>query len=304
VLAAGEHAVAAQQPAPDDDLLAAELSRLDRKLAAIDGERRRLVDLYQAGLLELPEMQRRAADAAHRSHDLKQRREALTAERHELARGNQLRQRVRDFATRVLAVIDTLDFNQKQILLRLVVAEVRVTGWHVQIQLRIPLDDQPGGSPPPSSNPGSGPSPPVSTEDRLRSLSPQRMRQVHLRPRGRQRVRRPIPAVSRLQDNLRVLTRPGQLGPQPGRAIGDPDGAQQPRAGTPGPGVLPVPLGGTYGEDGVPVQSSYPLPGGAVPGSGPSGWDGEEEEQPGQERWRQVREQGQQMHGKVGGYVR
>jgi site-specific DNA recombinase len=192
VLAAGEHAVAAQQPAPDDDLLAAELSRLDRKLAAIDGERRRLVDLYQAGLLELPEMQRRAADAAHRSHDLKQRREALTAERHELARGNQLRQRVRDFATRVLAVIDTLDFNQKQILLRLVVAEVRVTGWHVQIQLRIPLDDQPGGSPPPSSNPGSGPSPPVSTEDRLRSLSRTEGRQLPAqepRPRPRPRGR-------------------------------------------------------------------------------------------------------------------
>jgi hypothetical protein len=41
---------------------------------------------------------------------------------------------------------------------------------HVQIQLRIPLDDQPGGSPPPGSNPESGPPGPVSTEDRLRSL--------------------------------------------------------------------------------------------------------------------------------------
>ena len=115
-------------------------------------------------------MQRRAGDAAHRRRDLEQRREALTAERHELARGNQLRQRVRDFATRVLAVIDTLNFDQKQNLLRLVVAEVRVTGWHVQIQLRIPLDDQPGGSPPPGSNPKTGPPAPASTEDRLRSL--------------------------------------------------------------------------------------------------------------------------------------
>jgi hypothetical protein len=159
VLAAGEHAVAARQPAPDDDLLTAELGRLDRKLTAIDGERRRLVDLYQAGLVELPEMQRRAADAAHRRRDLEQRRKALIAERHELARGNQLRKRVRDFATRVLAVIDTLDFDQKQTLLRLIVAEVRVTGWHVHIQLRIPLDDQPGGSQPQPStpNPALGP---------------------------------------------------------------------------------------------------------------------------------------------------
>jgi hypothetical protein len=170
VLAAGEQAVAACTPAPDDDLLGAELGRLDRKLTAIDGERRRLVDLYQAGLLELPEMQRRAGDATHRRRDIERRREALTTQRHELARGNQLRQRVRDFATRVLAVIDTLNFDQKQALLRLVVAEVRVTGWHVKIQLRIPLDDHPGASPPPTSNPGSGPTAPASTQDRLRSL--------------------------------------------------------------------------------------------------------------------------------------
>ena len=42
-------------------------------------------------------------------------------------------------------MIDTLDFDQKQTLLRLVVEEVHVTGWHVQIRLRIPLDDNPDG---------------------------------------------------------------------------------------------------------------------------------------------------------------
>jgi site-specific DNA recombinase len=70
-----------------------------------------------------------------------------------------------------LAVIDTLDFDQKQTLLRLVVDEVHVTGWHVQIRLRIPLDDTPDGPPRPA-NPDPGPdrAGPVSTEDRLRSL--------------------------------------------------------------------------------------------------------------------------------------
>ena len=84
---------------------------------------------------------------------------------------NQLRCRVRDFASRVLAVIDTLDFDQKQTLLRLVVEEVHVTGWHVQIRLRIPLDDTPDGPPrPPNPDPGPDRPGPVSTEDRLRSL--------------------------------------------------------------------------------------------------------------------------------------
>ena len=141
-------------PTPDDELLAAELARLNRKLDATDAERRRLVDLYQAGLLELPELQRRAADVEHRRRDLEQRRDALTTQRHELTRDNQLRRRVRDFASRVLDVIDTLDFTQKQTLLRLVVEEVHVTGWHVQIRLRIPLDDDPDNPPrPPDPTP-------------------------------------------------------------------------------------------------------------------------------------------------------
>ena len=66
-------------------------------------------------------------------------------------------------------MIDTLDFTQKQTLLRLVVEEVHVTGWHVQIRLRIPLDDNPDGPPRPPNPDPDRPSP-MSTEDRLRSL--------------------------------------------------------------------------------------------------------------------------------------
>jgi site-specific DNA recombinase len=171
VLTAGEQALAVRTPAPDDELLAAELTRLDRKLAATDAERRRLVDLYQAGLIELPELQRRAADVEHRRRDLTERRDALITQRDALTRDNQLRHRVRDFASRVLDVIDTLDFAQKQTLLRLVIDEVHVTGWHVQIRLRIPLDTDPDNPPrSPSPTPAPDHNSPVSTEDRLRSL--------------------------------------------------------------------------------------------------------------------------------------
>ena len=170
-LLAGQQAVTLHTPIPDDELLSAELARLDRKIDAADTERRRLIDLYQAGLVELPELQRRATEVEHRRRDLDQRRKTLTTQRQELTRDNQLRRRVRDFATRVLAMIDTLDFDQKQTLLRLVIEEVHVTGWHVQIRLRIPLDDNPDGPPrPPNPDPGPDRSGPVSTEDRLRSL--------------------------------------------------------------------------------------------------------------------------------------
>ena len=49
LLLAGEQAIAVHAPVPDDQLLAAELARLDRKLEAARGEHRRLIDLYQAG---------------------------------------------------------------------------------------------------------------------------------------------------------------------------------------------------------------------------------------------------------------
>jgi len=151
-LIAGEQAVAARTPTPDDELLAAEFARLDRRITAADDERRRLADLYQAGLLRLPEVQSRAADIEHRRKALTGRRDELTAQRQELSRDNKICSRVEGFAARITAVIDHLDAEQKQKLLRLLVEEVRVTGWNVQIQLRIPLDAESQDHPHPTTN--------------------------------------------------------------------------------------------------------------------------------------------------------
>jgi Recombinase zinc beta ribbon domain len=143
LLLAGEQAVTLTTPIPDDELLAAELARLDRKIDSAEAERRRLVDLYQAGLIELPELQRRAADVTARDRDLQTKRTGLAEERATLTRGNQLRHRVHHFANRIRAVIDQLDQVQKQQLLRLLIDEIRVTGWLIQICLRIALDPSP-----------------------------------------------------------------------------------------------------------------------------------------------------------------
>ncbi|HTZ15554.1 MAG TPA: recombinase family protein [Mycobacterium sp.] len=171
-LLAGEQAVTLHTPIPDDELLGAELARLDRKIDAADAERRRLIDLYQGGFIELPEMQRRATEVAARRKELQHNRTSLAHERTALARDNQLRSRVHDFAARIHAVIDTLDDIQKQQLLRLLVEDVRVTGWHVQIRLRIALDPPPPEPPQPTSPTGKPlPVPhPVSTQDGLRSV--------------------------------------------------------------------------------------------------------------------------------------
>ena len=176
LLLAGEQAITAQAPIPDDQLLAAELARLDRKLDAARGEHRRLIDLYQAALIDMPELQRRAAAITARQHELEHKRASLAGQRADLSRGNRLRRSVEGFAARVAAIIDQLDPAQQQKLLRLLIEDVQVTGWHVQIRLRIPLDDPPPGAQPHHPEPQPSPAHPgdttthVSTKDRLRSL--------------------------------------------------------------------------------------------------------------------------------------
>ena len=83
----------------------------------------------QAGLIELNEVQRRAKELEARRSQLDNERTSLSTERRELAKDNRLRQRVDDFAGRVMASLDGLNFEQHQRLLRLVVEEVRVQGW-------------------------------------------------------------------------------------------------------------------------------------------------------------------------------
>ena len=98
-------------------------------------------------------------------------RTSLAEQRTALARGNQVHRRVHDFAERIRGVIDHLDAIQKQHLLRLLIEEVRVTGWHVQIRLRIALDQ-----PPPDPRPAQRPTDrhhhprPLSSQDGLRSV--------------------------------------------------------------------------------------------------------------------------------------
>ena len=195
LLVSGERAVTVSTPIPDDELLAAELARLDRKIDAAEAERRRLIDIYQAGLVELPDLQRRAAEVAARLRDLHAKQASLAQHRATLARDNQLRRRVHDFAGRVRSIIDQLDNTQKQHLCRLLIEQVRVTGWHVEIRLRIPLDPEPGK--PATDHPH--PPSPLSSEDGLRSIG------EHQRPQLP--TQRP-PHTGRRRCNHAMITKP------------------------------------------------------------------------------------------------
>jgi site-specific DNA recombinase len=178
VLVAGEHALTAGAPAPDDEIVAQQLRRLKRKTEAAAAEQRRLIDVYQAGLIELDELRRRAAEIERRQQSVQQQEQSLRQQHRSLSHRNQLRTRIADFVTRVNAALDTVDFQQRQELLRLVLEDVTVTGWNVHIRLRIPLDQPPDDS---------DPRPPRRTrrkpsrEERLRSLRIYGLRDGHIR---------------------------------------------------------------------------------------------------------------------------
>jgi site-specific DNA recombinase len=159
VLLSGAAAIATRPEAGNDELLAAQVARFDRKLDAVATERRRVADLYQANFIPRQELLRRGKELDLRCGTLEGQRQALIDQRQQLAQQNRLRHRVEDFANKVRTSIDRLDFGQRQKLLRLVIEEVRVAGWQVEIRLRIPLNSPPE---PPDTR--------VSSKDRLRSL--------------------------------------------------------------------------------------------------------------------------------------
>ncbi|MHB1501925.1 MAG: recombinase family protein, partial [Candidatus Dormibacteria bacterium] len=169
----GEAACRARSNLPDDELLAAQLERLDRRLQQAGSERRRVADLYQMQAIELSEFQARHQDIVGRQRQLEQQREALLSQRHELTVNNSMSRRVASFAGRIRQGIDAMDFAQRQQLVRLLVEQVKVTGPNVEIHLRIPLDEPetPGdGANAGPGGPGNSATPHLSTQLRLRSL--------------------------------------------------------------------------------------------------------------------------------------
>jgi site-specific DNA recombinase len=175
-LLAAERAVLTRAP-DENELVAAQLKRLDTAIEAKERERARLLDAYQAGLLGLEELTRRTGGLTARRAELTREKETLSRRSAELAAQNHMRRRLAGFSNRVAASLDGLDFAGRQRLIRLVVEKVCVTGWRVEIHIKIPLPNDP---PPDEDRPDhrpSGPDPtpgpprpkPPSSDVRLRS---------------------------------------------------------------------------------------------------------------------------------------
>jgi site-specific DNA recombinase len=166
-LIAGERAIIANRPQDDDELLTAQLHSLDRKLDALKRERTRLLDAYQAEIIDLDDLTHRTTALAQRRAQLADERDTLRRQHAELAQRNQLRRRLTGFAEHVIASLDDLDFDARQQLMRTVIEKIAVSGSRVEIHLKIPLtgDDDTGGQPTPPTTP-----PRPSSDHGLRSV--------------------------------------------------------------------------------------------------------------------------------------
>jgi site-specific DNA recombinase len=175
-LIAAERAVIAGAPIDENELVATQLKRLDALLDRGERERTRLIDAYQAGLLELDDLTKRTRAVTARCDQLTNEKNALTERSVELATENRLRRRLAGFAERIAASLDELDTDGRRRLLQLVLETVRVTGWRVEIHLKIPLPDDP---PDDSNEPHDEPPPPNPPTPASRPSSDIRLRSLH-----------------------------------------------------------------------------------------------------------------------------
>jgi site-specific DNA recombinase len=185
-LIASEHAVITGTPIDENELIANQIKRITNAITAAELERTRLLDAYQAGLLELDELTRRTTTVTTRREQLLAEKTTLVERNAELATENRLRRGLASFAERVAASLDELDPDARQRLMRLVIEKVRVTGWRVEIHLKIPLADDGPDNDDPSSGPTPEPGP--SSDMGLRSLRVRDRRQLpHAPPPRRHR---------------------------------------------------------------------------------------------------------------------
>ena len=123
----------------DASLLQAQMATLQKRLQAAQKERQRLVDAYQAGTLELPELEPRLSALRLRQEQAELELDRLSELNRQNAAEQDLLERLDLLAARVRGQIDTLTFKERQGLLREVIQKIDAAPYAVTIHYRIPL---------------------------------------------------------------------------------------------------------------------------------------------------------------------
>ena len=150
----------------DESALGARLRQVTRRQQELLHEAARLLDAYQAGLVDLAAFARRQATVEDHRHRLEQERRSLEAQRATAGYEQTIQHSLAAFAQHIQTRLAGLTFAERQELVRLVIDHVVIRDHHVTIYFKIPVDLAP---PMPSPKPKRPSAPPVSTRFALRS---------------------------------------------------------------------------------------------------------------------------------------
>jgi len=151
----------------DEDALSTRLRHLERRQRELRKEETRLLDAYQAGLVDLTQFARRRSILQEKHQGLEKEQHALTTQQAVDGFQRTIDDGLEAFSRHVRAQVQELTFHERQALVRLVIDKVTVRDHHVAIHFKIPIDVSP---PHPSvSLPQPASITPVSTQFALRS---------------------------------------------------------------------------------------------------------------------------------------
>jgi site-specific DNA recombinase len=132
--------------------------RLKEQIKLANRELSRLLDAYQCGVLELPELQKRRQLVNSKIEMLNREQELLSKVAAETKKETDIKASLEEFAALVSNNLKRISFENKQKLLRIVLDKIVVNDWKVAVYYNIPL---PKPTPPPAEK--------VSTKFDLRS---------------------------------------------------------------------------------------------------------------------------------------
>jgi site-specific DNA recombinase len=118
-----------------------ERQRLHRKLTTLRREEQRLIDAYQASVIDLADLQVRCERIAEEHTRMEARLAVLKQQQEETNQQVVLMATLEEFCHNIRAALDTPSFATKQRILRLVVDQSVVTDEQITIKHMIPLSD-------------------------------------------------------------------------------------------------------------------------------------------------------------------
>jgi hypothetical protein len=133
-----------------------EQKKFEGHLKRLSREQTRLVDAYQAGIIELEELQERRTKIAQRREALRAHYEQQAQLRRQAAQAREVLEDLKTFCRRINARLEEAAFEEKQAILQLLIERIIVGEDTLEIRHVIPLDDPPRNSRGSLAPPGSG----------------------------------------------------------------------------------------------------------------------------------------------------